>query len=84
MTCPHAKLFISGCFTMERLMNTVARLEMTFGISLPQGLADILDVETEIKGTFKDSIQTRLADGRTGFLFHDCPYLGSRVVSIEK
>ena len=81
---PYAKLFISGSFTMERPMNTVSSLEITFGISLTRRLADMLDIETEIKGSYKDNIQTRLDDGKTGFMFHDYPYLVRRTVSIEK
>ncbi len=81
---PHAKLFISGSFTMERPMNTLSSLEISFGISLTRRLADMLDVETEIKGIYKDNIQTRLDDGKTGFMFHDYPYRVRRTVSIEK
>ncbi|MFN7564819.1 MAG: hypothetical protein ACK5TH_23800 [Prosthecobacter sp.] len=81
---PHAKLFISGSFTMEQPMNTVSRLEITFAIALTRRLSDLLDVETEIKGTYKDSIQTRLDDGKTGFMFHDYPYVVKRTISIEK
>jgi len=81
---PYAKLFISGSFTMDRPMNTLSSLEITFGIALTRRLSDMLDVETEIKGTYKDNIQTRLDDGKTGFLLHDYPYVVKRTVSIEK
>lgn len=81
---PHAKLFIAGSFTMERPMNMLASIDISFGISLTRRLTDMLDVETEISGTFKNRLQAGFSDGTAGIVLNDYPYVVKRTISIEK
>lgn len=81
---PHAHLFISGSFTVQRPMGFVASAQATFGIALTRRLSDFVDVETTIKGTFKDEFAVRLDNGAGGTFAHDFPYVVTRSIQIER
>lgn len=81
---PHAHVFISGSFTMQRPLGYLATAQATFGIALTRRLGDQVDVETTIKGTFKDEYPVRLEGGGSGSIAHDFPYVVTRSIEIER
>ena len=81
---PHALLFISGSFTVHRPLGYLASAQSTFGIALTRRLSDLVDVETTIKGTFKDEFSARFDTGGSGTIEHDFPYVVTRSIEIER
>jgi hypothetical protein len=81
---PHAHVFISGSFTMQRPLGYLASAQATFGIAITRRLSDLVDVETTIKGIFKDEATIRLEGGASGSLAHDFPYVVTRSIEIER
>lgn len=81
---PHARVFISGSFTVQRPLGYLASAQATFGIALTRRLSDLVDVETTIKGTFKDEFPVRLDNGGSGSIAHDFPYVVTRSIEIER
>lgn len=81
---PHAHLFISGSFTVQRPLGYLATAQATFGIALTRRLSDQVDVETTIKGTFKDEATIRLEGGGSGSIAHEFPYVVTRSIEIER
>lgn len=81
---PYARVFISGNFTVQRPLGYLASAQATFGIALTRRLSDLVDVETTIKGTFKDEFPVRLDNGGSGSIAHDFPYVVTRSIEIER
>ena len=81
---PHAHLFISGSFTVQRPLGYLATAQATFGIALTRRLSDQVDVETTIKGTFKDECPVRFDKGGDGSIAHEFPYVVTRSIEIER
>ena len=81
---PHARVFISGSFTVQRPLGYLATAQATFGIALTRRLSDLVDVETTIKGTFKDEYPVRLEKGGSGSIAHEFPYVVTRSIEIER
>jgi hypothetical protein len=85
---PHARLFISGSFTMQRPMGYNAAVESTFAITLVRRLSDMLDVEMKITGVFKNSYEVNYqasegAVAERATFRQELPYTLTRSLQIE-
>ncbi|MBL9131935.1 MAG: hypothetical protein JNG86_12085 [Verrucomicrobiaceae bacterium] len=85
---PHAHLFISGSFTMQRPMGFNAAIEVSFAVTLTRRLTDMLDVETKITGIFKNTyaagyIASQNAKPERATFIQELPYVLTRTLKIE-
>ncbi len=85
---PHAHLLITGSFTMQRPMAFNADIDVTFTVALTRRLSDMLDVETKITGSFKNtytSLYRTEANGPSELstFTQDLPYTITRTLKLE-
>lgn len=85
---PHAHLFITGSFTVQRPLGYNASLEVSFAVALTRRLADMLDVETKITGNFKNTYAaiyraSENAANEPATFVQDLPYTLTRTLKIE-
>ncbi|WP_397384088.1 hypothetical protein [Prosthecobacter sp.] len=79
-----ATVHIVGNFTMERPMNYLSRIEVAFDITLVRRLSDMLDVNTKITGSLKNTAQVNDADGKPAQLILELPYTLVRTQAVER
>jgi hypothetical protein len=80
---PQATVHLVGNFTMERPMNYLSRMEVSFDITLVRRLSDMLDLYTKIIGNLKNIAQVNDAEGKPAELTLDLPYTLVRSQAIE-
>jgi hypothetical protein len=81
---PQAAVHLVGNFTMERPMNYLSRMEVSFDITLVRRLSDMLDLNTKIRGNLKNTAQVNDAEGKHAELTLDLPYALVRTQAIER
>lgn len=79
-----ATVHLVGNFTMERPMNYLSRIEVAFDITLVRRLSDMLDVNTKITGSLKNTAQVNDADGKPAQLILELPYTLVRTQAVER
>lgn len=79
-----ATVHIVGNFTMEWPMNYLSRIEVAFDITLVRRLSDMLDVNTKITGSLKNTAQVNDADGKPAQLILELPYTLVRTQAVER
>lgn len=79
-----ATVHVVGSFTMDRPMNYLSRIEVSFDITLVRRLSDMLDVNTKISGSLKNVAQVNDADGKAAQLVLELPYTLVRTQAIER
>jgi hypothetical protein len=81
---PQATVHLVGNFTMERPMNYLSRMEVSFDITLVRRLSDMLDLSTKIRGNLKNTAQVNDAEGKPAELTLDLPYTLVRSQAMER
>jgi hypothetical protein len=81
---PQATVHLVGNFTMERPMNYLSRMEVSFDITLVRSLSDMLDLSTKIRGNLKNTAQVNDAEGKPAEITLDLPYTLVRSQAIER
>ena len=81
---PQATVHLVGSFSMERPMNFLSRIEVTFDVTLVRRLSDMLDVDTKISGHFKNIGLVNDQDGKAAQLTLDLPYTLVRTQAVER
>ncbi len=84
----HAHLFITGSFTMQRPMAFNAVIDVTFAVALTRRLSDMVDVETKITGSFKNTYPALYradenAPNEPATFTQDLPYTITRTLKLE-
>jgi len=81
---PQATVHLVGSFSMERPMNFLSRIEVAFDVTLVRRLSDMLDVDTQITGHFKNIGLVNDQDGKSAQLTLELPYTLVRTQAVER
>ncbi|WP_395744437.1 hypothetical protein [Prosthecobacter sp.] len=81
---PQATVHLTGSFTMERPMNFLSSVEISFDVTLVRRLSDMLNVDTKISGVCKNTSLVNDQNGKPAQLTLELPYTLTRTLAVER
>lgn len=79
-----ATVHLTGSFSMERPMNYLSRIEVSFDVTLVRRLSDMLNVDTKITGHLKNVSLVNDDNGKGAQLTLELPYTLVRTQALER